>query len=146
MGKPKFWQMLIGYSKETGTSLACWQQECSQELLAYGLPLLGSALFCRQTAWCYHEQQSRRLQEFQHRPHPSGEPVKVFTDWIEAFKEEVYTILRGCYLTTLFLPVVVLSPLCVWLGWGWHMWVDLIQWTLTMAGPAFIKWGQVIHH
>ena len=76
-------------------------------------------------------------------PHTQGQPVRVFSDWLEAFKEEVYTCLRGLYLMCLFLPVVLLAPVCVGLGFGWHFWVELVRWTLERAGPAFIKWGQV---
>lgn len=62
---------------------------------------------------------------------------------MEAVKEELYTGVRGLYLMLLFMPVLMLSPICAGLGWGWHSWVELLRWTLERAGPAFIKWGQV---
>lgn len=107
-----------------------------------GLSVAAIASFGVPKALCYHAQPAAKMRELHHKGPSTGQPVKVFTDWIEAFKEEVYTFLRGMYLTALFTPVLSLSPFCVWLGWGWHFWVDLLQWTLTMAGPAFIKWGQ----
>lgn len=74
-----------------------------------------------------------------------SEPVALFSNWMEAVKEELYTGIRGLYLMLLFMPVLMLSPLCAGLGWGWHQWVELLRWTLERAGPAFIKWGQVCH-
>ena len=84
-----------------------------------------------------------RMKSVPHNFRGRKEPVKLFSDWMEALKEEIYTGVRGLYLMLLFMPVIMLSPLCVGLGWGWSSWVELVRWSLERAGPAFIKWGQV---
>lgn len=114
-----------------------------QNVVMLGLPLLASLTLSPSAVYCDQRQKGRRPKTKSHNFRARGEPVKLFNDWLDAFKEELYTGLRGMYLMLLFMPVIMLSPICVGLGWGWHSWVELIRWTLERAGPAFIKWGQV---
>lgn len=111
-------------------------------MVVLGLPLLASLAFPL-TASCDRRHQPPRMHSIHHNFRGRSEPVKLFNDWMEALKEEIYTGVRGLYLMLLFMPALMLSPICVGLGWGWHSWVELMRWTLERAGPAFIKWGQV---
>lgn len=118
---------------------------CLQTVINFGVPLFAATMFSLPSVQCYS---GGLLRAVRHVPsfnptRPTHETPQVFIDWLETFKEEVYTSLRAVYLLALFTPVTLLAPVCVGLGWAWGFWVDLVQWTLTMAGPAFIKWGQV---
>jgi aarF domain-containing kinase len=55
---------------------------------------------------------------------------------------ELAIMLRGIYLTALFSPVLLMSPLVFNYDMGRAQWLLLLRWTLEKAGPAFIKWGQ----
>ena len=64
-----------------------------QNVAAIGLPLLAS-LWLSSPALCEQSREREREREehrkaFAHKPHPRGAPVKVFSDWLESFKEEV---------------------------------------------------------
>ncbi|GIL98925.1 hypothetical protein Vretimale_4242, partial [Volvox reticuliferus] len=57
--------------------------------------------------------------------------------------DEVLLAARAAYLILIFLPAVVTAPLISSMGGlGREKWLELVQWTLEHAGPAFIKWGQ----
>jgi len=58
-----------------------------QNVAALGLPLLASVCFSS-PAQCERSSEHHR-KAFAHQPHRRGTPVKVFSDWIEGFKEEV---------------------------------------------------------
>lgn len=58
------------------------------------------------------------------------------------FITELAIALRGIYLTALFTPVLLSSPLVFNWGMCRPQWLLLLRWTLEKAGPAFIKWGQ----
>lgn len=55
---------------------------------------------------------------------------------------ELAILLRGIYLTALFSPMLLMSPLVFNYDIGRAQWLLLLRWTLEKAGPAFIKWGQ----
>ncbi|GIL43566.1 hypothetical protein Vafri_1197 [Volvox africanus] len=57
--------------------------------------------------------------------------------------DEVLLAARATYLVLIFLPAVLTAPLVSFMGgFGREKWLELVQWTLEHAGPAFIKWGQ----
>ena len=62
-----------------------------QNVAALGIPLLAS-LYLSSPALCEESRErerERHRKAFVHKPHPRGAPVKVFSDWLESFKEEV---------------------------------------------------------
>ena len=51
-------------------------------------------------------------------------------------------VARFMALSMLFTPLLVLSLPCMILGYRRAAWVRLLRVTLSLSGPAFIKWGQ----
>lgn len=54
----------------------------------------------------------------------------------------VGNVSRFLALSTIFTPLLVLSLPCMVLGYRREAWVRLLRVTLSLSGPAFIKWGQ----
>lgn len=51
-------------------------------------------------------------------------------------------VARAVALSWLFAPVLYSAPLVFSFDYGRDAWCRLLVWTLEVAGPAFIKWGQ----
>ena len=62
---------------------------------------------------------------------------------LEQGKHQILLAKRFVELSFLFFPVIVLSPICFFMGDYWRdRWFILLKQTLEKAGPAFLKWGQ----
>ena len=61
---------------------------------------------------------------------------------LQAAGEAVLTLARAVQLCLLFSPLLASAPLCLLYGLGREQWLHLLNQTLRVAGPAFIKWGQ----
>ncbi|WPT16591.1 Putative serine/threonine-protein kinase abkC [Picochlorum sp. SENEW3] len=62
--------------------------------------------------------------------------------WHQA-KHQVMLAKRFVVLSVLFFPVIVTSPMYMFMGDAWKdWWFILLKNTLERAGPAFLKWGQ----
>lgn len=57
--------------------------------------------------------------------------------------EVILTIVRAFHLGFLFAPVFLSAPPLLLMALNRDAWMELLYRTLRMAGPAFIKWGQV---
>lgn len=54
----------------------------------------------------------------------------------------VALVLRGIFLSVLFFPILVGSPLALHFDVGRETWLKMVRRALEIAGPAFVKWGQ----
>ncbi len=59
-----------------------------------------------------------------------------------ASQEAILTLARAVHLGILFAPLILLAPAALLYGYGRDAWMNLLNRTLRLAGPAFIKWGQ----
>ncbi|CAL9200894.1 unnamed protein product [Musa hybrid cultivar] len=67
----------------------------------------------------------------------------IFLTFILLALECLILFFRTIYLTVLFSPIIMMSPLADSCGSHFRkMWLHLVHATLENAGPAFIKWGQ----
>ncbi|QDZ20902.1 putative protein kinase [Chloropicon primus] len=104
-----------------------------------GLPLLAASLRAGREASCYTVKEFGRKT----KSYPStGLVQKSVKIAVVAFYHRVALIVRGMFLTTLFMPILVGAPFALNFGIGRETWNKMVRRALEIAGPAFVKWGQ----
>lgn len=108
-----------------------------------GLPLLVAGLSRGMEASCYAAQNFAAAREKKRVTYPStGLLQKTLMLAAVVFYRKLRLVLRGMFLSALFLPILVGAPLALHFDIGRKTWTHMVRRALERAGPAFVKWGQ----
>jgi aarF domain-containing kinase len=114
--------------------------------LGVGVGGVAGTLYLYSTSDEYAQARDRRRAYLCLESHSTSvdEKVRPFgSRLLEQGKHQILLAKRFVELSFLFFPVVVLSPICFFMGDYWKdRWFILLKKTLEKAGPAFLKWGQ----
>lgn len=122
----------MGTKRKKVNTLLC----CLQHILGHGTPFLAASILAPKWASCY-SLATMPLNPI-NDPYPKYQPTSIVT----AITKEIGLWIRAAYLWLIFMPAIVSAPICLCTGFARAYWMTLMRWTLEMAGPAFIKWGQ----
>ncbi|URE48413.1 ABC1 family domain containing protein [Musa troglodytarum] len=116
------------------TSLALTRSHLVPSILAF----VAGEIALSKTAWADGEYFPSRNGLYM-----CGQDSHIFLTFILLALECLILFFRTIYLTVLFSPIIMMSPLADSCGSHFRkMWLHLVHATLENAGPAFIKWGQ----
>mmetsp|Transcript_48047 Transcript_48047/g.153990 ORF Transcript_48047/g.153990 Transcript_48047/m.153990 type:complete len:650 (+) Transcript_48047:195-2144(+) len=113
----------------------------SGSVMALGLPFVAGLLGLSQPADCYSAEglkNKRRSKALAARDRPAS----ALWYGVQVVGEGAMAVARAINLALLLLPMIVTAPVALMYGVHRKEWLRLFRWTLEMAGPAFIKWGQ----
>ncbi|CAG9467420.1 unnamed protein product [Pedinophyceae sp. YPF-701] len=136
-------QRLVLESRFISALAFAYVDPAARHLGSWVLPALGSEVYrCTDPAY-RNSHPGERILRLPECYQEEASPPSAFGKWWAYVTDELVLIGRAIFLSCLFTPLAVTAPLALHFYPSLRpRWVALLRWTLEMAGPAFIKWGQ----